>query len=68
MKTFDPKVEFKNFYGFMEFAYYGGWLTPFIEHLGLQNAKPLTKAAINAIFFPIRDHHSIEIVLAQKDA
>jgi hypothetical protein len=50
----------------MDFAYYAGWLTPFIQALGLHRARALVRAILNAFFFPVQDHHSIEIVLAQK--
>jgi SAM-dependent methyltransferase len=65
-ETFTPGFEFRNLDDFLEFAYYGGWLTPFIEALGLHKAKPATRAMLNLLVFPVRDHHSIEIVLAQK--
>jgi SAM-dependent methyltransferase len=65
-ETFQPRLDFRNMADFMEFAYYGGWLTPFIERLGLHRVRPLTRAALNLALFPIEDHHSIEIVLAQK--
>jgi len=65
-ETFQPRLDFRNMADFMEFAYYGGWLTPFIERLGLHRVRPLTRAALNLALFPIQDHHSIEIVLAQK--
>jgi hypothetical protein len=65
-ETFTPQFEFRNLDDFLAFAYYGGWLTPFVEDLGLHKTKPATKALLNLLLFPIRDHHSIEIVLAQK--
>jgi ubiquinone/menaquinone biosynthesis C-methylase UbiE len=65
-QTFEPQLEFPNFDGFMDFAYRGGWLTPFIDTLGLQNANGFTRAMLNFFIFPVNDHHSIEIVLAQK--
>jgi SAM-dependent methyltransferase len=65
-QTFEPALEFRNFDEFMDFAYRGGWLTPFIDTLGLQNAGGLTRAMLNFFIFPVNDHHSIEIVLAQK--
>jgi SAM-dependent methyltransferase len=66
-ETFTPRLDFKNVDEFMEFAYYGGWLTPFIEQLGLHKAKPLVRTILNLALFPVQDHHSIEIVLAQKE-
>src|SRR5262245_37518596 len=65
-ETFTPDFEFKNLDDFLAFAYYGGWLTPIVEGLGLHKAKWLTRAVLNTFAFPIRDRHSIEIVLAQK--
>src|SRR5262249_46999296 len=65
-ETLTPGFEFKNLNEFLAFAYYGGWLTPFIEGLGLHKAGPLTRAVLNTFVFPIRDQHSIEVVLAQK--
>jgi SAM-dependent methyltransferase len=65
-ETFRPAVRFANFKQFMEFAYFGGWLTPFIEALGLHKARRMTRILLNAFVFPVKDHHHIEIVLAQK--
>jgi SAM-dependent methyltransferase len=65
-ETFAPRLRFSNLKEFMEFAYYGGWLTPFIEDMGLHRAKPLTRAVLNSFFFPVEDHHDIEIILVQK--
>ena len=65
-ETFRPCVRFKDFNAFLEFAYYGGWLTPFIEDLGLHKAKPLVRAMLNWFTFPTSDNHSIVIALAQK--
>jgi SAM-dependent methyltransferase len=65
-ETFEPALKFRNFEEFMTFAYHGGWLTPFLESLGLHKAGALTKWLLNLFFFPVEDHHSIEIVLAQK--
>jgi SAM-dependent methyltransferase len=67
-ETFTPPLYFKDFNAFMEFAYYGGWLTPFIEILGLHKAPRLARTILNTFFFPIQDHHSIVIALAQKTA
>ncbi len=66
VETFEPALKFKNFDEFMTFAYHGGWLTPFLESLGLHKASPATKWLLNLLYFPVQDHHSIEIVLAQK--
>jgi SAM-dependent methyltransferase len=65
-ETFEPALHFRNFDEFMDFAYRGGWLTPFIEALGLHKAGALTRWLVNRFFFPADDHHSIEVVLAQK--
>ncbi|OAI54596.1 hypothetical protein AYO44_03380 [Planctomycetaceae bacterium SCGC AG-212-F19] len=65
-ESFMPEVQFANLDDFLEFAYYGGWLTPFIEAMGLHQAGRFTRLAVNTFFFPVRDHHSVEIVLAQK--
>ncbi len=65
-ETFEPALEFRDFDEFMAFAYRGGWLTPFLESLGLHRASALTKWLLNLFYFPASDHHSIEIVLAQK--
>jgi hypothetical protein len=65
-ETFLPPLHFADLREFLEFAYYGGWLTPFIEALGLHRARPLVRAVLNTCVFPAKDHHCIEIVLAQK--
>ena len=64
--TYKPVLKFKKFKEFMDFAYRGGWLTPFIESLGLHEANAMTRLMLNLFFFPVHDHHNIEIVLAQK--
>jgi SAM-dependent methyltransferase len=64
--TIMPKLLFKDFDEFMEFAYYGGWLTPFIEKLGLHQAKPLTRIILDKLCFPLTDAHHIVVALAQK--
>jgi SAM-dependent methyltransferase len=65
-ETFEPAVEFANFDEFMEFAYRGGWFTPIIEGIGLHKAGALTRWLLNRLAFPIKDHHSIAVVLARK--
>jgi len=65
-ETFQPKLRFRDLDEFLDFAYYGGWLTPFIEAMGLHKAGPFTRFVLNRCLFPIEDHHSIEIHLAQK--
>jgi hypothetical protein len=64
--TFEPQLHFKNLNEFMDFAYRGGWLTPFIEALGLHKAGFMARLMLNTMFFPVDDHHSIEIHLARK--
>jgi SAM-dependent methyltransferase len=65
-ETFEPEIRFRHFQDFMDFGYRGGWLTPFVEALGLHQAKAPTRLMLNTFFFPVDDHHNIEIVLAQK--
>jgi SAM-dependent methyltransferase len=65
-ETFMPELHFANFREFLEFGYWGGWLTPFIEALGLQQAGLLLRTFLDAVVFPVDDHHAIEIILAQK--
>jgi SAM-dependent methyltransferase len=65
-ETFRPDLRFENLNDFMEFAYYGGWLTPFVEALGLHRPKPMVRLLLNKFFFPVNDHHDIVIALAQK--
>jgi SAM-dependent methyltransferase len=67
-ETFQPRLKFRDMEEFLDFAYYGGWLTPFIEAIGLHKAGALTRFFLNRFFFPIEDHHIIEIHLAQKVA
>ncbi len=65
-ETFEPKLKFRNLNEFLEFGYYGGWLTPFIDAIGLHKAGAFTRFLLDRFVFPIEDHHSIEIHLAQK--
>jgi len=65
-ETFEPKLHFRDFDEFLEFAYYGGWLTPFIEAVGLHKLSALKRYFLNRFIFPMDDHHVIEIHLAQK--
>jgi SAM-dependent methyltransferase len=65
-ETFRPKLVFRDLDEFLEFAYYGGWLTPFVDAVGLHKAGPLLRFLLNRFVFPLEDHHSIEIHLAQK--
>ena len=66
-QTFEPELAFKNFDQFLEFAYYGGWLTPFVESFGLHRARPALRAILNGVFFPVEDHHHVVIALGQKE-
>jgi SAM-dependent methyltransferase len=65
-ETLAPPVRFRNLEDFLEFGYRGGWLTPFVEALGLDRAGWLKRKLINLLCFPIADHHEIEIILARK--
>jgi SAM-dependent methyltransferase len=65
-ETFQPVLRFRDLDEFLDFAYYGGWLTPFIDAIGLHKAGAFTRFFLNQFFFPMDDHHSIEIHLAQK--
>lgn len=65
-ETFSPDLHFDDFKDFMEFAYYGGWLTPFIEALGLHKANFMIRLLLNTFYFPARDQHNIVVALAQK--
>jgi ubiquinone/menaquinone biosynthesis C-methylase UbiE len=66
VETFEPKLNFRNFDEFMTFGYRGGWLTPFIEDLGLHKAKPAVRRLLNTFVFPISDHHKIAIGVARR--
>jgi SAM-dependent methyltransferase len=66
-ETFRPQASFKHLKEFLEFAYYGGWLTPFIEGMGLHKAGALVQKLLNRVFFPTEDHHCIVIALARKE-
>jgi SAM-dependent methyltransferase len=65
-ETFCPNLHFNNFNHFMEFAYYGGWLTPFLEALNLHKAGWMIRTLLNTFVFPAEDHHKIVIALARK--
>jgi SAM-dependent methyltransferase len=65
-ETFEPALKFEDVDEFIEFGYHGGWLTPFIEALGLHEAGEMKRGLISLLCFPIEDQHNIEIVLARK--
>jgi SAM-dependent methyltransferase len=65
-ETFQPRLRFRDLDEFLEFGYYGGWLTPFIDEIGLHKTGSFSRFVLNRFFFPMEDHHSIEIHLAQK--
>jgi SAM-dependent methyltransferase len=65
-ETFEPRVLFPDYDGFLTFAYRGGWLTPFVERYGLHNVGRLTRTLVNRVVFPMTDHHNIVIALAEK--
>lgn len=65
-ETFQPQLNFPDFDRFMDFAYHGGWLTPFVEKAGLQRAGKTARMILNKFFFPLRDHHCIVLALGRK--
>jgi SAM-dependent methyltransferase len=65
-ETFRPQLRFRNLDEFLEFGYYGGWLTPIIEAAGLHKAGAFVRFLLNQFLFPLNDNHVIEIHLAQK--
>jgi SAM-dependent methyltransferase len=65
-ETFRPEVRFHSLNEFLEFAYYGGWLTPFVTALGLHEARAALRLLLNTFVFPVKDHHNIVVILAQK--
>ena len=66
IETFEPKIDFANLNDFLDFGYYNGWLTPFIEQMGIHQASKMLSLMINILLFPIHDNQSIEIALARK--
>lgn len=66
IETFEPKIDFANLDDFLDFGYYNGWLTPFIEQIGIHQASKMLSLMINILLFPIHDNQSIEIALARK--
>jgi SAM-dependent methyltransferase len=67
-ETFSPPLRFHNLDDFLEFGYRGGWLTPFVEAIGLDHAGWIKRKLVDLLCFPIEDHHEIEIILARKPA
>ena len=65
-ETFEPDVSFADFDEFMAFGHRGGWFTPLIEGLGLHKAKAPTRWLLNRLVFPVKDYHSVAVVLARK--
>lgn len=65
-ETFEPEVNFANYDEFMDFAYRGGWLAPFVEQLGLHKLNRASQAVLNKLAFPIKDTHRIVLALARK--
>jgi ubiquinone/menaquinone biosynthesis C-methylase UbiE len=65
-ETFEPALTFKDFDGFMEFGYHGGWLTPLIESMGLHKAGRPKRWLLNRLAFPVHDSHNIVIALGRK--
>jgi ubiquinone/menaquinone biosynthesis C-methylase UbiE len=65
-ETFEPALNFDNFDAFMEFGYRGGWLTPLIESMGLNEASRAKRWLINRLIFPVKDSHNIVIALGRK--
>ena len=61
-ESFAPGLHFADLDEFLEFGYWGGWLTPFIEDLGLHKAAPLVRVLLNLFVFPVDDQHAVEIV------
>ncbi len=67
-ETYEPELRFPDFRTFMDFAYHGGWLTPFVEEIGLHKAKIWQQAILNTLVFPVVDHHNIVLALARRPA
>jgi len=65
-QLFEPELYFEDFDEFLEFAYHGGWLTPFVENLGLHKANPFLRKLLTALVFPMRDCHRIVVGLARR--
>lgn len=67
-ETYEPELRFPDFRTFMDFAYHGGWLTPFVEEIGLNKAGKWQQAILNSLVFPVVDHHKIVLTLARRSA
>jgi SAM-dependent methyltransferase len=65
-ETWQPELRFPDFDTFIEYGYHGGWLTPFIEELGLHRAPRWQRTLLNLLVFPVTDHHSIAMAVARK--
>lgn len=65
-RTFRPELHFPDFDRFMDFAYHGGWLTPFVEEAGLPRVGKSARMILNKFFFPLHDHHCIVLALGRK--
>ena len=66
LETFQPRLEFPDFDAFIEYGYHGGWLTPFIEEIGLHRARRWQRSLLNRLVFPVTDHHSIVLAVARR--
>jgi SAM-dependent methyltransferase len=64
--TFTPALRFGDFDEFMDFAFHGGWLTPFLEQIGLQKAGKGMRTLLNKMVFPMQDAHNIAMAVLQK--
>ena len=67
-ETLKLPLHFETFDNFMDFAYRGSWLTPFIEDLGLHHAGYVVRSILNRFVFPMSDHHAVVVGLARKPA
>jgi len=65
-ETWEPELQFPDFDTFIDYGYRGGWLTPFIEELNLHRAPRWQRMLLNALVFPVTDHHSIAMAVARK--
>lgn len=65
-EEYRPQLTFANFEMFMDYGYRGGWLTPYIESLGLHQIGWPMKKLINLLIFPLQDHHHVAEIVARK--